>query len=233
MTVFMRHIARAAGLTAADKRAAESVLGRGHRLTRAVANQHTTAQQSLVAGLAVAGGGTGLPLHLGLARLFVEAAVVVGIAFVFVWAVTHRIVRERAQELIADGGDGVVLSVIARERRRLGSVRVREQLARSLESLHQDALRWHQILPQFRPLHGVQQLGELGVEVAGLTAALRRERTRVQGVALTERLLSDGSGSPLYANELEPLREELNRIRYLLEATDEPVSESATERRAA
>jgi hypothetical protein len=52
-------------------------------------------------------------------------------------------------------------------------------------------------------------------------------------VALTERLLSDGSGSPLYANELEPLREELNRIRYLLEATDEPASEPATERRAA
>jgi hypothetical protein len=50
--------------------------------------------------------------------------------------------------------------------------------------------------------------------------ALRRDRVRVQGVALTSRLLSDGQSSPLYANEVGPLREELNRIRFLLECAD-------------
>jgi hypothetical protein len=54
----------------------------------------------------------------------------------------------------------------------------------------------------------------------------------VQGVALAARFLSDGYGSPLYGNDVEPLREELNRIRYLLEASETPVDAPA-ERKAA
>jgi hypothetical protein len=55
----------------------------------------------------------------------------------------------------------------------------------------------------------------------------------VQGVALTARFLSDGYGSPLYGNEVEPLREELNRIRYLLETSETPVDAPAAQREAA
>ena len=233
MTAYVRQAARAAGLTADDTRAAESVLGRGHLLTRAVANQHTVAQQSLVAGIALVVGGAGVLLHLGVAPLFVGAAAVVVVAFGLAWAVTHRIARERAQDLIASGGDSVVLSVVARERHRLASPREREQLARSLEGLYRDALRWHEILPRFRPPHGIQQLRDLPNEVKGLTAALRRDRVRVQGVASTARLLSNRGDSPLYANELGPLREELNRVRYLLESADSVAGEFGGQRRAA
>jgi hypothetical protein len=56
--------------------------------------------------------------------------------------------------------------------------------------------------------------------VKSIAKALRGDRVGVQGVALTVRLLTDGCQSPLYANELGPLREELNRIRYLLETAD-------------
>jgi len=208
------------GLTPDDKRAAESVLGRGHRLTRAVANLHTVARQSLVAALSLVVGVPCVLLHLGLAPLFVGAALLVVVAFALAWAVMHRIARERAQELIANGRDVVVLSVVAREHRRLASLDEREQLARSLETLYRDALRWHEILPQFRPPNGVQQLRDLPGEVNGLVAALRRDRVRVQGVALTARLLTNGYESPLYQDQLGPLREELNRIRFLLEADD-------------
>ena len=90
----------------------------------------------------------------------------------------------------------------------------------SIEALYRDAVRWYQILPRYRPPNGVQQLRNLSVEVTSIAKALRGDRVGVQGVALTVRLLTDGCQSPLYANELGPLREELNRIRYLLETAD-------------
>jgi hypothetical protein len=233
MTSFLRHTARSIGLTAADKRAAESVLGRDHRLTRAVSYQHTLALQSTVAAFAVLAGGAGLLLHLGIATLVVIAAAVVAVFFVLAWAVTRRVTRERAQDLIAAGNDSVVVSVLARERRHLASRKERERLARSLETLYRDALRWYEILPRFRPPDGVVHFRHTGPELEGLTEALRRDRVRVQGVALTARFLSNGYESPLYGNELEPLREELNRIRYLLETSEAAADAHAAQREAA
>jgi hypothetical protein len=155
------------------------------------------------------------------------------VAFVLMWAVARKIARERAQDLIAAGDDSVVLSVVARERRRLGSRKERERLAKSLEALHRDALRWNEILPQFRPPHGVVQLRYLPRELKALTTALRRDRVRVQGVALATRFLTDGYRSPLYGDELEPLREELNRIRFLLETGGDRTRDETRPERAA
>lgn len=220
MTADVRSALRAFGLTADDQRVAETVLGRGHRLTRAVANQHVLARQAIVALGALVFCASAPFLDLRLAPVVVVAAVLVVVLFVLGWAVAHRVARERAQELIATGGGVLAVSVVARESRRLASRREREHLARSLETLYRAALRWHRILPQYRPPAGVRQLGHLPTEVKGVAAALRGHRVSVQGVALTKFLLMDGR-SPLYANELGPLREELNRIRYLLETEDE------------
>jgi len=233
MTSFLRHTARSTGLTAADKRAAESVLGRDHRLTRAISYLHTLALQSTVAALAVLAGGAGLLLHLGIAALVVIAGAVVAVFFLLAWGVTRSVTRERAQDLIAAGNDSVVVSVLARERRHLASRKARERLAHSLETLYRDALRWYEIPPRFRPPDGILQLRHTGPELEGLTEALRHDRVRVQGVALAARLLSNGYESPLYGNELEPLRQELNRIRYLLEASDAAPDAHAAQREAA
>ena len=218
MTSFLRHAARSIGLTAADKRAAESLLGHGDRLTRAVSTQHTLALQSVVAALTVVAAALAVLLHLASAALVLGVCAAVALAFAVAWAVAHRRAHERAQDLIAAGRDGVDLSVVAHERRRLASRRRRERLARSLEAFHRDALRWYETPASLRPLHGVVQLRYLGKELVAMTKALRRDRVHVQGVALAERLLSDGYASPLYGNEVGPLRDELNRIRYLLES---------------
>jgi hypothetical protein len=196
------------------------VLGREHGLTRAVSNQHSLALQSLVASLAVVAGTAAVLAHVGRAPLALGVAVTVAVAFVVLWLVVRSVAREQAQSLIAAGADCVVLDVVARERRRLASRGEREALARSLASLHRDALRWNRTHPHFRPLFGVAQLRHVSQEVDALVTALRHDRVRVQGVALTSRLLSDGQSSPLYANEIGPLREELNRIRFLLEYAD-------------
>lgn len=232
MTSFLRHAFRSSGLTAADKCAAESVLGRGHRLTRALSGTHTLALQSIVAAFAVLASVAALRAHLSHTVLALVVASVVAGAFVLAWLVAWHVTRARVQDLIASGDDSVVLPVVARERRRLASRKERERVARSLDGLYRDALRWHEILPQFRPPDGVFQLRHVGDEVAALTRALRGDRVRVQGVALAERFLSDGYASPLYSGELEPLREELNRIRYLVE-TEAAVDAPAERREAA
>jgi len=234
MTSFIRHLLRSTGLTAHDTHAAEAVLGREHALARAVSSQHTLALQSLVASLAVVTAGAVAVLgHVGHAPLALLVSLVVDIVFVVLWLVARSLARDGAQSLIAAGADGVVLDVVARERRRLASRGEREALARSLASLHRDAVRWNRTHPHFRPLFGVAQLRHVGREVDALVAALRRDRVRVQGVALTSRLISDGQSSPLYANEIGPLREELNRIRFLLEYADGAGFDDAHARSAA
>jgi hypothetical protein len=223
--------AGAAGLTAADHRAAADVLGHGHALTRAVGNLHTLAPQSAVSILAVAAAIVGVVLHVRHATLALCVAAGICGVFLLAWAAARGLVHDRARDLIATGRDGLVLAVVTRERRRLVSPKERERLARALEGFHRDALRWHQLLPQFRPPHGVAQLRNVTPEVEAVTSALRGERVRAQGVVLTVRLMCDGHRSPLYANELGPLREELNRIRYLLQCTDR--ADDELERRAA
>jgi hypothetical protein len=53
-------------------------------------------------------------------------------------------------------------------------------------------------------------------EAREVVTLLREEAARVGGVALTAGFLMDGYRSPLYAGDVGRLREELNRIRYLL-----------------
>src|SRR5262249_41136336 len=155
---FLRRAARFTGLTAAEKHASEAVLGRAHRLTRALSNLHTLALQAIVASFALVVGALALAVHVRHAGLILGVSCAVTLAFVCAWIVARQVARERAEDLIAAGDDGVVLPVVARERRRLSSRKARESLARSLESMLRDALRWHEILPQFRPPNGVQQL---------------------------------------------------------------------------
>jgi hypothetical protein len=105
---------------------------------------------------------------------------------------------------------------VRNERRRLASRRERERFARSLESLLHDAERWYRILPAYRPPDGAQMLRYAAAEAREVVALLRSDAAHVRGVALTARLLMDGYRSPLYAGNAGRLREELNRIRYLL-----------------
>ena len=217
MTVFPRRIATSLGLSSEDEQKATSILGRGHPLTRAVSLQRTLVTQVLVTGGALVLGLVGWLTVLPAASLEVAAAVVVELMLVLGFLCVRGRVRARSESLIASGEDVQGIPVIGRERGRLGSRRVRESLARSLERLLRDAQRWHQLLPSARPLPGVECLRDAASEVADVVDRLRSENPRVQGVALTSRLLIDGNSSPLYSGNARLLREELCRIRYLLE----------------
>ena len=217
MSVFPRRIATSLGISSEDEQTATSILGRGHPLTRAVSLQRTLVSQVLVTSGALVLGIAGWLTVVPAASLEVAAALLVELVLLLAWLCVRGRIRERSESLIASGEDVQQIPVVGRERGRLGSRRVRESLARSLEHLLRDAQRWHQLVPSARPLPGVECLRDAAPEVADVVARLRSENPRVQGVALTSRLLIDGHSSPLYSGNARLLREELCRIRYLLE----------------
>jgi hypothetical protein len=122
-------------------------------------------------------------------------------------------VRDQVLLLLSAGADAIPLRVVQRERSKLASREERERIARALERLQRDA----QTVRLSRALPGVVNLRHLGSEVEAVTRRLRHGPARVRGVALASRLLCDGLRSPLYGGNRAALREELHRIRYLLD----------------
>jgi len=219
------------GLSDRDAVVADAVLGPSHRLTRALTRKLALARQLLVALATLATALAAVAIHLRWGPLLAGAAGVVSVGFALAVAAARGSVRERARGLLITEEGPILLAAVVRERRRLGSRKERERLARSLERLLRDARRWSEILPRFRPLPGVQNLRHAGQEVEAVVALLRSERADVRGVALVARLLSDGASSPLYGNDARLLREELGRIRFVLARGAEP--EAVHDRRAA
>jgi hypothetical protein len=220
MTSFLRRAVRTTGLTAAEGQAAESVLGRGHRLTRALSILHALALQAIVAVLAVAASTLALFAHLAHGALVLGIASTVAFAFVGAWTVAHRTVRERVDDLIADGHDSVALPVVAHERRRLSSRKARERLARSLEDYLNDARHWTRVDPRSRPPAEIRCLLFARREARDVTRLVRSEAPSPRGVAALTRFLTDGQRSSLFAGNVPRLRWELVRIAALLQSDD-------------
>ena len=76
------------------------------------------------------------------------------------------------------------------------------------------------------PLYSRRVVAAVAPELEETAQALRRSDASVRGVALSERLLS-GHDSPLYGDDADRLREELRRVRFLLDAA---VTERRTDR---
>jgi len=221
MTERIQRAARAVGLTAGDRVVLEQTLGREHELTRAVGRQHTSAIQAIVAIATAIVAASTLAADLPIGALALGVAVVVAIAFLLAWAHARRVVRDLTLKLIATDADPPALLVVARERRRLSAPRFRRSLARTLERDLRDAQDWHRLPRNARPLPGVRCLRELVPEVSAVVALLRSDLVSVRGVAVAARLVFDGWDSPLNFGDVDAVREELNRIRYLLEASQE------------
>jgi hypothetical protein len=218
MRTLLNRASRFLGLSAEEERAVRSVPGGHHPLAKAVSRQRTIAMQALVTTVPIVLGIAGVLKHSGNAPVVLGVACLVEIVWLAASLSARRTTSDRVQELIAAGDDAIVLPVVSHERRKLASRRYRQGLACSFERLLRDVERSHQISPRSRPLPGTEALREVAPEAVAVVALLRSESVRVQGVALTVRLLLDGISSPLYSGNAERLREEINRIRYLLVA---------------
>ena len=196
---------------------AASVLGRDDALVYLLARRRVRVDQLAVTLVPIALGIVGILRHSDSAPVVLGAAVLVAVGLVFSVAFSAFEIRDRAQEVIAAGYERLPLRVVRDERLRLASRRERERFARSLERLLKDAQNWYRILPATRPPHGVHELRFAEREVREVASLLRSDPVHVPGVARTARFLSDGAASPLFGGDDEALRDELRRIRDLLD----------------
>jgi hypothetical protein len=126
--------------------------------------------------------------------------------------------RRAARDLVLEGRETLPVPVVQRERRRLLEERTRGYVARSLERVLQHVTRRPTPVPaSVRPLFDVRTVATVVEDLQAIIALLRSEAPQARGVALAERLLTEGF-SPLYGENALALRDELRRVRYLLTA---------------
>jgi hypothetical protein len=194
---------------------AEALLGLSHPLVGLLYTCHTTADEIVVvAALQVAGVvllWASAPFALALT--VAAAAVQLTLDVRFGMLTLYRC--EPCRDLVIDGRGRLPLAALQRELRRLRDPRLQAQLARSVENLAHPADHRHRELGLGPPLYRSQVLAAVESQLRELARSLHAEAAGVRGVAMLDRLITCGS-SPLYGARVEPLRDELGRIRYLL-----------------
>lgn len=207
---------------AREQRSAATLLGEHHPLAEALARHRTVTQQTIVAVAVAPLAVVATLAHLAMGRLALGATLLVALGFAGAWMSTRRSLVDRVQELIVGGATSLKLPVVVRERRRLASREERERLARSLEHALEEVWNWHRAPVRLQAMPGVVCLRDATPEARAVIRTLRSERVSVRGVAMTARLLMDGQRSALYSGDRRRLREELGRIRFVLESSEEP-----------
>lgn len=203
------------GGAAGDCSAAEALLGVAHPLVGLLRRSQTTVERmlavaavQLVACILLYGG---VPSALPLAI----AAAVVQIALGLRLAVLRQSRRDLCLELIIGGVSRLPLGAVEREWRRLEDPRHLARLARSLRDVVDLAGRPLARIPSSRPLFDVRVVRLVRPQLLELAGLLATNAPPLPGVALVQRLMTSAV-SPLYGADVEPLRQELRRARYLL-----------------
>jgi hypothetical protein len=198
-----------------DCSAAEALLGATHPLVGVLRRSQTALEQTLTSAgvqlvacvLFLCGVPCAPPLAI--------AAAVVEIALGLRLAVLLQTRRDLCLELIIGGAGRLPLGAVEREWRRVEDPRHLVRLARSLEQMVDTAERPPARIPSSRPLFDVRVIRLVGPQLREIAGLLRTDAPPLRGVALVERLMASGL-SPLYGGDVEPLREELGRARFLL-----------------
>lgn len=198
----------------AERSLAETWLGPGHPLVRSLTLSETACQQLVAstaagaAGVVWFAGGWSFGLCLAIGAAVAQAV------FACRVVVLRMGRRELCLELTVRGGERLPLPCVERLRRRLLERRAREQLARSLDDLVRAAARSGSRSELIQPLADRRVIRAVAPELRDVAFLLRGDPA-VRGVALVEWLLTSPA-TPLYGSEVEPLRAELRRARYLM-----------------
>lgn len=199
----------------AHKSSASELLGAEHPLTRALRRRAVRVEQSLVVIVVLAASTLALLDGLARALAFAVAAAVVTVALACGAAMASWSVRDRVLELIVDGRGDLPLAAVIRERRRLLDRARRERMAASLDALLDEAQRPARS-PRSRPIFDVRIVAAVAPELASVARGLRADDAALRGIAAIHRLMVDGT-SALYGRDRDRLREDLRRIRYLID----------------
>jgi hypothetical protein len=213
-----RRRTRSVGQARTDAGVAEACLGARDPLA-GVLRRSDAVLEHLVSVTAVQAAGLVFlsgELKFGLALAL--AAVVVQLGLGCRLAALRARRRELCLELIVAGRQALPLACVDRQRRRLLDPRTCERLATSIDEIVNTATRQLPLHPAVRPIFYVRVIRRVAPELCQLASLLRSDAPCVRGVAAVEWLLTSPA-SPLYGVDVEPLRQELGRVRYLLRVT--------------
>jgi hypothetical protein len=198
----------------AERSLAERWLGPGHPLVVSLSRSELACRQLVTV---TAAGAAGVVWFFGGWRfglsLAIGAAAVQGALACRIGLLRHER-RDLSLELIAKGGAALPLPCIERLCRALLDRRALERLADSIDDLVRTAVHPATGPVLVRPLADRRVIRAVAADLREV-ASLLREGPDVRGVALVELLLTSPT-TPLYGSEVEPLREQLTRARYLL-----------------
>ena len=203
------HIASRLTRSLEEDRAARAFLGDRHPLVRAVYRTSVAVERScVVCGMACASAAAHLEgVHGALAYLVASVVVQGALACDLALLASRR--GDCARELIIQGRADLPLDAVQREPAR------RAALADQLEAIRQAAQRPVPRPPAARPMFKLRVVAAVDPELAVVARRLWSEPQGVRGIAMAQRLLTDG-GSPLYGASTGALREELRRLIFML-----------------
>jgi len=124
---------------------------------------------------------------------------------------------DRVLGLIIRGDGDLPLAVVGRASRRLLDPVHRRRLALALESLMVEAISAPTRPCTARPIGNRCVIAAVRSELAQVASSLVIDGPGLRGVARAHRLIL-GPASPLYGDDPQQVREELNQIRFLLRA---------------
>jgi hypothetical protein len=193
---------------------ADALLGTDHPLALVSHRLDTLAEQSLVVAGTLSASIVLLVVGVAGALWLVVASALAQAAFAGAIALVVERKRELALDLIIQGSGNLPLVAIERERRRLLGHDHRQRLAQWLEAVCRDAEHPIQRPAFARPMCSARIIAAVAADLAEIARLLRSDAPGLRGVAETQRLLRDGT-SALYGQEVDLLRQELHRIRFL------------------
>jgi hypothetical protein len=194
------------------------LLGAEHPFTRANEALAVFRRQIGAVGLVLVAGVGGLILGVGQALPVVIGCAIVLLVLAVLAGEQWDRRRFAARQLVLDGRESLPLGPVQRERRRLLEARTRHYVARSFERVLQHVTRRPAPVPaSVRPLFDVGTVASVTEDLREIVKLLHKGVAHARGVALAERLLTEGV-SPLYGYDAIALRDELRRVRYLLTA---------------
>ena len=198
----------------AERSLAETWLGPGHPLVQSLTRSETACRQLVTvtaagaAGVVWSAGGWSFGLWLAIGAAAAQAV------FAGRVAVLRRGRRDLCLELIVSGGERLPLPCVERLRRGLLERRALERLASSIDELVRAAGQSGPLAQGVHPLADRRVIRAVAPDLRDV-AWLLRGAPAVRGVALVEWLLTSPA-TPLYGSEIESLRAEVRRARYLM-----------------
>jgi hypothetical protein len=203
---------------AGDLQPPSAVLGPDHPLTRAIDAVERVRKQSVAVAAVLVGSLADLSAGAVWAAALALSATVVLLGLIFAIAAFRQRERDRALDLILEGRERVPIAPVQRERRRLGAPRTKRRMACTIEGMLEQTMKPPAPCARSaRPFFRVAVVASVADDLHAICQLLRTDHASVRGVALTERLLTDGR-SPFYGNEAALLIEELHRIQRAMSA---------------